>query len=297
MKIFLPVIVALLGFQLGMAQDYTYRTFKDTRVINAHSVETLPKGRLDVRIAHRFGDLAGDNGGWATFYGLENATDVGIGAEYGFSDRFTAGLYRTKGAGVSAEGFAGLQQLVNGLAKFRLIRQTESGSSPISATLVGVLSMSTQEKLEGQGTENLIASFPEFMHRFAYHASLVVGHKFSDAFSLQVQPGFTHRNLVPFDGDNNTFSVGAAMRVQVTRSMGIVADATFPFIDTPEGALREYVPAIGVGFEFETGGHVFQVNFTNATGLMETDYIPYTTSQWSEGEFRLGFTISRWFNL
>jgi hypothetical protein len=63
--------------------------------------------------------------------------------------------------------------------------------------------------------------------------------------------------------------------------------------DRPEGF---YTP-FGIGLEMETGGHIFQINFTNATGIIENDYIPYTTKQWSENEFRLGFTISRIFNL
>lgn len=78
--------------------------------------------------------------------------------------------------------------------------------------------------------------------------------------------------------------------------LGLVADATFPFSPTIT-SLNGYSPAIGVGFEFDTGGHVFQLNLTNATGIFETDYIPYTTTDWLDGEFRIGFTISRWFNL
>ena len=48
------------------AQEKVWQTFKDTRVINTHSIETLRKGKLDMRIAHRFGDFAGDGGGWPT---------------------------------------------------------------------------------------------------------------------------------------------------------------------------------------------------------------------------------------
>ena len=277
-------------------QEYVYRTFKDTRVVNIHSPETLPKGRLDVRIAHRFGDIAGDNGGFATFFGLETASDVSIGAEYGFSDSFTAGLYRTKGAGVSVEGFPGLRQLLNGLVKLRLTRQQEGGGSPLSATLMGLVSMSTQEKLDGSGNENAIASFPEFSHRFATHFQLVLARKFSDGFSLQVSPGYTHRNLVPFEDENGMLSVSAGARVQITRSFGLLGDVVLPLAES-RGSDTGYQPAIGFGFEFETSGHVFQVNLTNATALMETDFIPYTTADWGEGQFRLGFTISRWFNL
>lgn len=298
-RIFKLIPLLLFVFVLSVpsqAQEYVYRTFKDTRVVNIHSPETLPKGRLDVRISHRFGDIGGDNGGFATFYGLETASDVSIGAEYGFSDRFTAGLYRTKGAGVSVEGFPGLRQLLNGLVKLRLARQQEGSGSPLSATLMGLVTMSTQEKLEGSGNEIAIASFPQFSHRFASHVQLVLARKFSDGFSLQVSPGYTHRNLVPFEDENGMLSVSAGARIQVTRSFGLLGDVVLPLADSRSSGTG-YHPAIGIGFEFETSGHVFQVNLTNATALMETDFIPYTTSEWGEGEFRLGFTISRWFNL
>jgi len=76
----------------------------------------------------------------------------------------------------------------------------------------------------------------------------------------------------------------------------LILDATVP-LTGERTADAGFYPALGIGLEIETGGHVFQVNLTNATQLMETDYIPYTTSNWLDGEFRLGFTISRLFNL
>ncbi|MEZ4985720.1 MAG: DUF5777 family beta-barrel protein [Saprospiraceae bacterium] len=289
------ILAILLTISSLSAQDAVYRTFKDTRVVNLHSVETLPKGRLDVRISHRFGDIAGDNGGFATFFGLETASDVSIGADYGFSDRFTAGIFRSKGAGVSSEGNAGLRQLLNAVGKVKLATQ-QDGNTPLTATLMAMATLSTQKKLTGAGSEGTIASFPKFGHRLAYHAQLILAKKFSDRFSFQLNPGYTHRNLVPFEDRNGMFSIGAATRVQVSRTLSILADAAVPLIDSRRSS-NGYYPAIGIGFEFETSGHVFQVNFTNATALMETDFIPYTTTQWQDGAFRLGFTISRWFNL
>ncbi len=269
------------------------RTFKDTRVVNVHSVETLPKGKLDVRISHRFGDLLGDNGGWPTFYGLEVAEDVSIGAEYGFTDNFNIGLYRAKGAGATPDGDAGLRQNLNGVFKLRTMHQEKEGN-PFSLTLVGTATLSTSTKIEGN--TDLLRSFPKFAHRMAFNGSAVIARKFGDAFSLQVIPGVTHRNLVPFEGENTLFSLGGAARYQVSRVLAIVADATMPFSNTITSD-NGYSMPVGVGLEWDTGGHVFQLNFTNATGLFETDYIPYTTSNWGDGEFRIGFTISRWFNL
>lgn len=279
---------------LGSQDQRIERTFKDTRAVTVHSVETLPARKLDVRISHRFGDFFGDNGGWPTFYGLETAEDVAIGAEYGFSNDFTLGLYRAKGAGSTPQGDASLRQLVNLVGKVRLLHQTEEEKMPISAAFVFTGSISTSTKIEGN--ENLIRSFPKFAHRMAYNLQMVLARKFGNDFSFQLIPGITHRNLVPFAGENTIFSLGAAGRLQVSRTLALVADATVPFSPTQTNLNGYFVP-IGVGFEWDTGGHVFQLNVTNATGIFETDFIPYTTSNWLDGEYRLGFTISRWFNL
>lgn len=291
-NVLLPFLL-LTTVTLSGQRERVHRTFKDTRVVNVHSVETLPKGKLDVRISHRFGDLFGDNGGWPTFYGLEVAEDVAIGAEYGFTDNFNVGIYRAKGAGTTPDGRAGLRQNLNGVFKLRALHQEKEGN-PLSVTAVGTVTMSAATKIEGN--DDLVRSFPKFAHRMAFNGSLVLARKFGERFSFQLIPGVTHRNLVPFAGENTIFSAGFAARYQVSRVMALVTDATFPFSETITSE-NGYSPPLGLGIEWDTGGHVFQLNFTNATGLFETDYIPYTTTSWGNGEFRLGFTISRWFNL
>ncbi|MEO0732510.1 MAG: DUF5777 family beta-barrel protein [Bacteroidota bacterium] len=292
-KIYLLVLACLLTFSLPGQRERISRTFKDTRAVNVHSVETLPKGKLDVRISHRFGDMFGDNGGWPTFYGLETAEDVSIGAEYGLSDRLNIGIYRAKGSGATPAGEAGLRQNLNLVAKYRALYQEKNGF-PFSAALVGTATFSTAQKIEGN--DNLVQSFPKFAHRMAFNGSFVLARKFGSSFSVQIIPGVTHRNLVPFAGENTLLSLGGAMRFQVSRVLALLGDITVPFSNTLT-AENGYEYPLGFGIEWDTGGHVFQFNLTNATGIFETDYIPYTTSNWGDGEFRIGFTISRWFNL
>ena len=272
--------------QCMMAQDAVYQTFKDRWVINTFSVETLPKNKLDVRIAHRFGDMGGDTGGWPTFYGLETATDVAIGIEYGAMDNLTLGFNRSKGAGL-------LKQLLNTFVKYKVVAQADGGPQ-FSIAAVGMASISSAQKSTVPSSINY---FSTFSHRMVYHGSLLVGRKFSDKFSLQLSGGITHRNVVPNGEENNAGHVGLATRIQVTRTLGIIADVTAPFVKDLSDARTSHQMPIGLGFEFDTGGHVFQLNLTNATGLMPTDYIPYTFSNWGDGQFRLGFTISRMFNL
>lgn len=285
-KVLLFCLLLFVGNNLN-AQDKVFETFKDTRVINTHSVEVLKKRNLDFRIGHRFGDLVGDNGGWKTFYGLETAQDILFGFEYGITDQLTVGLSRTKGAGP-------LKQLLNGTVKYRVLHQTEGENTmPISLTVLGIGTFSTMQKSED---ETLINYFDKSAHRMVYGGQILIARKFSNRFSLQLVPSYIHRNVVPFGDANGLISLGVATRIQLTKVFGLIVDATLPILgDRPEGV--DFYAPIGVGLEVDTGGHVFQLNFTNATGISEADYIPYTTSNWGDNEFRLGFTISRIFNL
>jgi len=290
---YLLLLILLGGWHTLSAQDRIYRTFKDRHIINMHSVETLPKRKLDVRITHRFGDIAGENGGFKTFYGLENATDVLIGVEYGLSNQLTVGFYRSKGGGTLPSGAQGLGQLLNLTGKYRALYQTEDNAVPVSVSLLGVSSLSTAEAVE---SEEVIQRFEKFAHRLAYHGQLLVARKFSPLFTLQASGGYTYRNVVPFGDENGIYTVGGATKFQFSKIFGLILEGTFP-VASNRNSEAGFYPAIGVGFEIETGGHVFQLNFTNATQIMETDYIPYTTSTWGDGEFRFGFTVSRMFNL
>lgn len=270
------------------AQEFSEATFNDTRVINSHSVEMLDKGIMDFRVYHRFGDFAGTNGGWPNFYGLDNAADIGIGFDYGIGDNFNVGISRTKGAGL-------LGQLVNTYAKVRLMRQQDNGRNPVSITVLGTANISTMAKSESTGVLN---NFPRFSNRLAYHSQLMVARRVNQRLSIQASINYTYRDIV-FDFDqNDILSVGINSRIRLSKATAFIFDGTFPFLvqdrDTPE----TYFVPLSFGIEFGTGGgHVFQLNVTNARGISETDYIPYSFSNWADGQFRLGFTIARQFTV
>jgi hypothetical protein len=282
--IFLLVFILPIGLfaQSESEPEYAYETFKSTQIINNQSIETLKKRRLDILIGHRFGDFSG---GWPTFYGFEIAQDVLIGADYGLTDNATIGLSRTKGAGAQ-------KMLVNAHAKYRFLHQKTKGM-PITATAYGIASMST---MQASPSETSLAHFSKFSHRMSYTAQLMIARKFSNNFSLQLTPGYTHRNIVEFSETNGLISLGVSGRIGLSKHHAIVFDGTIPFFTT--GVIKDAnaIP-FGLGWEIDTGGHRFQMNFTNSGGLVTNDFISNTTSNWFQGNFGLGFTISRWFNM
>lgn len=286
-KILLLLFITIGFLTNAQESEKVYQTFKDTRVINAHSTETLKAGILDFRIAHRFGDFAGDGGGWETFFGLENASDVMIGFEYGLTNNVMIGLNRAKGNGP-------LKQNVNGIAKIRFAEQDVDNTIPFSLAVLGISSISTMPR---SNTEGVINFFEKTAHRISYHAELIASRKFSNYFSLQLSGAWTYRNIVPSTDKNDLVSIGMASRIQLSKAIGIVLDGRIVFSDIRNSDTGYYAP-LGIGLEWETGGgHVFQLNFTNATGIEQTDYIPYTQSNWLDGEYRLGFTIARQFRI
>ena len=270
-----------------------HQTFKDTRVINSQSVETLRKGILDFRIGHRFGNV---NGGWVTMWGLENAADVIFEFDYGLADNFMIGIMRAKGSGP-------LKQNLSGLAKYRVLKQ--GSRSPFSMAFSGLLSLSTMRKSDNPG---LINFFPKFVHRMSYNLQVIIASRLFERLSFQIAPQWTYRNYIAddqvsqFQDKNALPSISGALKFQFSKTLAFIFDMTVPFSEyrnqkDEEGNRSFYYP-MGFGLEWETGGgHVFQINLTNATGIIETDYIPYTFTNWGEGEYRLGFTISRQFKL
>lgn len=268
----------------GQAQTVE-ETFSGTRVINGHSVETLKKRILEFRIEHRFGDIAGANGGVQQFFGFDQAADIRFAFEYGISDKWMVGIGRNKGTG------APYRSLIDGFTKYRFMSQAKDGS-PISLAVMGSATISYMK-----ATEDLtqVSSFPEFSHRMAYSAQLIAARKFGERISLQIMPTYVHRNYVDVNDVNGLFSLGGAINYKFNKKYGIIVEYYQNF--NPSGTRLDMQNSLGVAFEWTTNGHNFKMNFTNSRGFCETQFIPYTYSSWLDGEFRFGFSISRNFKL
>lgn len=270
----------------GGEKNYVYEAFSNTRLINSHSTEMLRWRVLDFRISHRFGDIGGDVGGADNMWGIYNAADIGLGFEYGIGDDLNVGINRYKGPGPWL-------QIMDTYIKYRPLRQTTDNKMPVSVAVVGTMSYTTMDESEDQTS---VASFRESAHRINYTTQLLISRKFGDRLSLMLMPTYVHRNYVAFGDENSIISIGAGGYFQLTKSIGIQAEY---FHNLEERTINgvEYVNALSGGVVFNTGGHRFAINFTNSRGLSESQFIPYTTSKWSDGQYRFGFTISRPFKL
>lgn len=272
-------LLALLNEREEPVVNYTIATFKSTRLVSGHSVETNGKGVLQFLIGHRFGRL---NSGWRELYGIDNAT-IRLGFDYGITDNINVGVGRSS-----------FQKIYDGMVKWRFLRQKSGAENfPFSATWVSAMYVSTTE-WANPDRENYFSS------RLSYHHSLLLARKFGNSVSVQLMPTAVHRNLVPTVNDRNTiFAMGAGASVRLTGSLRANAEYYYILPDQITSTIggEEVTHSLSVGIDLETGGHVFQLHLTNSRGMTEPYLVGQTTGQWGNGDIHFGFNVSRVFTV
>jgi hypothetical protein len=251
--------------------------FKSTRLVLSQTTEMVKKNELNFQIIHRFGDIAGTNGGGQAAFGIDRVNDVFFGFEYGVSDNFNLDLGRST-----------IGQLIQLEAKWAVLHQTSGGNSPLAVTLVGEVGAKPYQA----------ATFPTFSSRLSYMAQAIIARKFSSALSLQVAPTYMHTNNpypVLTGIDQSFFAVQASARIKLSNHAGLILDYAHPF-STFRTKANGFEDPIGIGYEVETGGHVFTVNVTNANSVAEMNMLANSQQRFSKGQYRIGFTISRMFD-
>ncbi|RXK58184.1 hypothetical protein ESA94_19305 [Lacibacter luteus] len=255
-------------------KEYVKYAFKSPRVINGHSMEFLAPGTMDFRILHRFGQV---NEGFKNFFGLDQAS-MRMGFDFG--------LYRNLMVGVGRSTF---RKELDAFAKYAPIMQsTGTKNSPVTVALAAGITMHTEPWADPSANNH-------FSSRLGYYYQVIVGRKFSEALSLQLTPTMVHTNLVPVSTQpNDVFAMGLGGRVKITNRIALTADYYYLF----NGREKDFnYNPLSVGIDIETGGHVFQLHFSNATGMNERAFITETYNTWGKGEIRFGFNLSRIFQI
>ena len=107
-------------------------------------------------------------------------------------------------------------------------------------------------------------------------------------------PTLVHRNLVLTEEDkNDIISIGVASRLKLSNRLALTVEYFRHITDLPTG----YYDPLSIGFDIETGGHVFQLHFTNSRGMIEKHFIGQTLGSWDNGDIFYGFNMARTFSL
>lgn len=311
-KIFLISILALS--YIGFSQDdllsivnednkdkseKVFATFKTYKLGNAQTTETVKKNHLDFKISHRFGNVYNSalapnalNEAAHTYFGFDNASDIRWSFDYGITDNITIGIGRSR-----------FRETYDGSVKWRLLTQTGNFRIPVSIVLfadAGYTSAKSDQLYAG-----IVKDFStNELHRFNYFSQVIIACKVNNWFSFEFLPSYSHRNFIRqsinvnnrAEDSNGLFSLGFGARIKLTKRLCLIGDYFYNFSPYYQNNTSAFNP-LSLGFEIETGGHVFSLFFTNASALIENSFIPYTSDTWSKGQVKFGFCISRVFAL
>ena len=254
--------------------EYAKASFKTTRVINGHSLENVAGGVLDMKISHRFGML---NTGAYNLFGLDQAS-IRIGLDYGITDRLMIGVGRSSH-----------NKVYDGFVKLKLLRQS-SGEKWMPVT-VSILSGAYLKTINWQQPERE----NYFSSRMEYTNQLLIGRKFSEGTTVQLMPTLVHRNLIALKTEkHDVILLGIAARQKLTKRVSINVEY---YHALPEQLREEFQNSLAIGFDIETGGHVFQLHFTNSTSMIEPGFLTETVGDWGKGDIHFGFNVSRVFTI
>ena len=264
----------LLNAETKIGKTYETAAFKATRVINGHSDEQMSPKHLDLRISHRFGEL---NGGFYDLFGLDQAS-MHISLEYGFNDWLMGGLGRSN-----------VNKTYDGFVKMKLLRQTTDNSMPVFLSFMGSTEMFTSHWADPTRDN-------KFSSRLTYVSQLLIARKCNKNLSLQLSPTLVHKNLTPTEVDSNDlFALGFSGRLKVSNRVALTAEYYYDFRSNRSSL--DYPNACSVGIDIETGGHVFQLMFTNSLSMREGGFIwGDSNGDWTKGGVHFGFNISRVFS-
>ena len=255
--------------------------FKSLKIVNLESTKLAAKGDFYFIVAHRFGFVTN---GFDDFFGLDNA-NTQLKFLYGVNEWLTVHASRS-----------GFQETYDLALKYRLVAQTNEG---FPVTIVGFNSLAINTELKEK-------DFPEltFENRLSYVTQILISRKFSDKLSLEIAPTYFHENtlrdildennqvILPNPQDNSQFAIGMGGRYKLTNRWSLNIDYVVHLNRTKESI---YKNPLSIGFDLETGGHVFQMHFTNSNAMHEAGYLGQTTGDWGKGEFGFGFNLVRVF--
>ncbi len=250
--------------------EYKSAAFKGLKIVNFESTKMVSKKELYFVVSHRFGSV---ETGFKDFFGLDQAV-TRLNLIYGIADWINVGFSRSS-----------FQKIYESSLKVRLLREKEGG---FPFTIVSSSNILINTALDDQLLPRL-----KFKNRLGYTAQLLISKKFTKNFSFQLMPTFFHDNYVAVDEqDNSQYVIGFGGRHKLTKRWSLNLDYG---LHLNRAGTSPFKNPFSIGFDLETGGHVFQLHFTNAQPMNTNGFLGQGTGDWGEGNFFFGFNLSRVF--
>ncbi|MEM6684734.1 MAG: DUF5777 family beta-barrel protein [Bacteroidota bacterium] len=250
-------------------ETFVSPAFKAMRIMNLQSTKVAAKGDFYLYVSHRFGSL---EEGLTTFFGLDNA-NTRIQLVYGLFEGWQFGISRES-----------LRQTYAVSTKMKI--KNQSDVFPVSLVGYATANVNTQVRKDR-------FPFLTFDDRLSYTTQLLISRRFNNSFSLELAPSYVRHNLtLEANQKHDQFVMGIGGRLKISKRMSINVDYAYNFNRAEETVFRD---PLTVGVDIETGGHVFQLLFSNAQSTNEPGFLSYAEGDWGTGDIFFGFNIVRVF--
>lgn len=254
----------------SVTDEYAIAAFKGLKIVNFESTKLVAKKELTFIVSHRFGSI---ENGFDTFFGLDDAV-TRLNFIYGISDGFNIGISRSS-----------YQKIYEGSLKYRLITQQENG---FPFTIVGYNSLMINTALDKDNLPKI-----KFKHRLSYATQILISRKLNTNFSVEMIPTYFHDNYVSInEQDNAQFAIGVGGRYKLGKRWSLNMDYG---IHLNRASNSPFKNPLSIGVDLETGGHVFQMHFTNAQPMNTNGFLGQASGNWADGDIYFGFNLSRVF--
>jgi opacity protein-like surface antigen len=261
-----------LDAEKSAVKEIETAAFKGLQICTMQSTKLASKGEWYFLVAHRFGDLTE---GFDNFFGFDNANSK-IGGIYGVTEWLSLGASR--------HTYKKTYELT---AKYKLANQETSG---FPLTIVGYNTMDINSEKKDATMPGL-----KFNHRLAYSTQLLISRKFSDSFSLELTPIYVYKNLYDgFDDQKSTLLLGTGARYKIAKRLSVNLEYAAR-LNLPEESVSMYQNPLTIGLDIETGGHVFQLVFSNSQPMNDVAVYTNALGDWNGGSIYFGFNMYRVF--
>lgn len=244
--------------------------FKSLKIVNLESTKLAAKGDFYFVVSHRFDYL---KNGFDDFFGLDNANT---------RLQFVYGVTPWLNIHASRSGFNKTYEIAG---KYSLMHQEVDG---FPFEIVGFNSLAINTALDKE-----LLPLLEFNDRLSYVSQVLISRKFNDKLSLEVAPTYFHENYVTDDNqDNSQFAIGVGGRYKLTSRWSLNMDYAAHLNRASDSP---YTNPLSIGVDLETGGHVFQMHFTNSLAMHESGFLGSTSGKWNKSQIAFGFNLVRVF--
>ena len=266
----------------AIKKSFTKNTFSGNYLIDNQSVMVPVKHTFEFDIQHRFGTI---NNGFTDLFGLYAVATMRLGFSYTPIKNLQVGF-----------GTTNEKMMVDWNAKYALLKQTKDNTMPVSVTLYGNIAMDTRKK---DNTTDFVTT----SDRMSYFSQIIIARKINEKFSVQVSPSLSHFNnlqgYIDASGDvqpilkNDNFSISVSARYKISAKTAVVVNYDQPLTQNPANNPH---PNISFGIDMNTSGHDFQIFFGNYSSLIPQNNNVFNQNDFTNGQFVLGFNISRLWN-